>query len=158
MKTRMPAVPVPMESCCKEHGKRKRIRPPGWKSPHRSIVKILCAVGAATELAITLLFALLPQKKLTEVRNQRKRSQARFCLGGIANNLDMLTIQVTGRNGTIAPQRIDQTPHFAAFEVKALLQHFAAHRSTFAPVRLTQILTESVLDLPVKGRFCVSHV
>lgn len=59
---------------------------------------------------------------------------------------------------TIAPQGIDQTPHFAAFEVKALLQHFAAHRSTFAPVRLTQILTESVLDLPVKGRFSFSHV
>lgn len=63
------------------------------------IVKILCAIGAATELAVTLLFGLLPQKKLTEVRNQRKRSQTRFCLGGIANNLDMLTIQVTGRNG-----------------------------------------------------------
>ena len=27
-------IPVPTESCCKEHGKRKRIRPLGWKSPH----------------------------------------------------------------------------------------------------------------------------
>lgn len=70
------------------------------------IVKILCAIGAATELAVTLLFGLLPQKKLTEVRNQRKRSQARFCLGGITNNLDMLTIQVTGRNGMTDGDRI----------------------------------------------------
>lgn len=30
-------IPVPTESCCKEHGKRKRIRPLGWKSPHRSM-------------------------------------------------------------------------------------------------------------------------
>ena len=30
-------IPVPTESCCKEHRKRKRIRPRGWKSPHRSM-------------------------------------------------------------------------------------------------------------------------
>ena len=30
-------IPVPTESYCKEHRKRKRIRPLGWKSPHRSM-------------------------------------------------------------------------------------------------------------------------
>ena len=30
-------IPVPTESWCKEHEKRKRIRPLGWKSPHRSM-------------------------------------------------------------------------------------------------------------------------